>query len=69
MKSKLFLTTVFLSAATPSAFAVEGAIGRPVSGTLINPFAAVVPPAPGFTTTVGEIYYDADTPIPPGSRT
>lgn len=37
--------------------AVEGALGRPISGASINPFAGVVPPAPGFAVGVGEEYY------------
>ncbi len=67
MKPKLLLSALVLTAiCAPSAFAVEGAIGRPVSGTLINPYAGVVPPAPGFIASVSEIYYDADIG---GSRT
>src|SRR5262245_11909477 len=40
------------------AYAVEGGIGRPISGAQIMPFAGVVQPAPGFAAGVGEIYYD-----------
>ena len=38
--------------------AVEGGLGRPISGAQINPYAGLVPPAPGFAAGVGEIYYD-----------
>ncbi|MES2659112.1 MAG: transporter [Verrucomicrobiota bacterium] len=61
MKNKQFAAILALTAAPlTSALAVEGAIGRPVSGTMINPYAGVIPPAPGFIASIGEIYYDAD---------
>ena len=40
------------------AFAVEGGLGRPISGMSIAPFAGVIPPEPGFLVSVGETYYD-----------
>src|SRR5215472_12291249 len=40
-----------------SALAVEGGIGRPISGMQIAPFAGVIPPEPGFLVAVGETYY------------
>src|SRR6187431_1711728 len=67
MKSKHLLAALaFTAIPTPAAFAVEGAIGRPVSGTLINPYAGLIPPAPGFIASIEEIYYDAGIG---GSRT
>jgi hypothetical protein len=57
------LTISFLS--VNSALAVEGGLGRPISGMSISPFAAVVPPEPGFLVSVGETYYDGSLPIPP----
>ncbi|HEY1121317.1 MAG TPA: transporter [Haloferula sp.] len=61
MKTKHLIPALALTAACmPSAHAVEGALGRPVSGMTINPFAGVVPPEPGFIFSVGEIYYTAD---------
>jgi len=42
---------------TPTALAVEGALGRPISGTTIMPYAGVVPPMPGFAFGAGETYY------------
>jgi hypothetical protein len=42
----------------PSAFAVEGGLGRPISGMQIVPFAGVIPPEPGFAVSVSEIYYE-----------
>ena len=40
-----------------TAFGVEGALGRPISGASINPYAGLVPPEPGFAVTIGEAYY------------
>ena len=34
-----------------TAFGVEGGLGRPISGASINPYAGLVPPAPGFSLT------------------
>lgn len=48
--------TLVLSLA-PCARAVEGALGRPISGAQIMPYAGVVPPDPGFAASVSEIYY------------
>ena len=50
----LMLTVPF---AAP-AFAVEGGLGRPISGMQIAPFAGVVPPEPGLAVAVGETYYE-----------
>jgi hypothetical protein len=49
-----------------TASAVEGGMGRPVSGAQITPYVAVVPPAPGFAASIGEIYYSGSIG---GSRT
>jgi hypothetical protein len=58
MKPKLIaVVLIFLSSSATSLFAVEGAIGRPISGAAINPYAGLVPPAPGFAVTIGEAYY------------
>ena len=40
-----------------SALAVEGGLGRPISGATIGPYAAVIPPEPGLAVAVGEAYY------------
>jgi hypothetical protein len=39
------------------AFAVEGGLGRPISGMSIAPFAGVVPPEPGLPVLTGDTYY------------
>ena len=61
MKTRIILTlaglTVLAFSAT-RAFAVEGGLGRPVSGMSIAPFAGVIPPEPGFLVSVGETYYE-----------
>src|SRR5262245_43329241 len=49
------LTIVFLF--HNSALAVDGALGRPISGAAIAPFAGVIPPEPGFAVASGEAYY------------
>src|SRR5262245_25569827 len=58
------LALVALNAAP--AHAVEGGLGRPVSGATIVPFAGVVPPESANVFSPGEIYYDASIG---GSRT
>jgi hypothetical protein len=45
---------------TPQVHAVEGAFGRSVSGAQINPYNAVIPPAPGFVFSLGDMYYSGD---------
>jgi hypothetical protein len=39
------------------ALAVEGGLGRPISGMQIAPFAGVIPPEPGLAVATGETYY------------
>lgn len=56
MKTQYLIAALALFAAcVPCAHAVEGALGRPVSGMTINPFAGVVPPDPGFVFAIGPI--------------
>jgi hypothetical protein len=40
--------------------AVEGALGRTITGTNITSYAGVVPPTPGFTAGVGYVHYSGD---------
>ena len=63
MKTKLVYVGIVLVLTTlvsfaPSAFAVEGGLGRPISGMQITPYAGLVPPEPGLAVLVGETYYD-----------
>lgn len=62
MQSKLIdlrvviVLAIFVSFAF-SSFAVEGGLGRPISGMQITPYAGLVPPEPGLAVSVGETYY------------
>jgi hypothetical protein len=61
MKTRLILTLVGLTMLTFSvnrALAVEGGLGRPISGMQIAPFAGVIPPEPGVAVAIGETYYE-----------
>jgi len=49
------LTIVFSFA--NSAIAVEGGLGRPISGMQIAPFAGVIPPEPGLAVATGATCY------------
>ena len=40
------------------ALAVEGGLGRPISGMQITPYAGLVPPEPGLAVLAGETYYE-----------
>ncbi|HEV2840368.1 MAG TPA: transporter [Chthoniobacterales bacterium] len=55
----LCLLAVFYLASHSVSLAVEGGLGRPISGAMINPYAGLVPPLPGFAVGVTEAYYDA----------
>lgn len=63
MKTKLMnagviiVLVLFISLAS-SALAVEGGLGRPISGMQIAPFAGVVPPEPGLALLTGETYFE-----------
>ena len=63
MKTKLMdagviiVLILFISLAS-SAFAVEGGLGRPISGMSIAPYAGVIPPEPGLAVAIGETYYE-----------
>jgi hypothetical protein len=47
-----------LALGCPTAWATEGAMGRPVTGMQITPYAGVIPPTPGMQWQVGYVYYD-----------
>lgn len=63
MKPELFglvsiiASAIFVSLGS-SAFAVEGGLGRPISGMQITPYAGLVPPEPGLAVLTGETYYE-----------
>jgi hypothetical protein len=61
MKTRIILMLVELTVLAFSvtrAFAVEGGLGRPISGMSIAPYAGVIPPEPGFAFATGETYYE-----------
>jgi len=61
MKTRINLMLVGLTVLTfgaTRAFAVEGGLGRPISGMQIAPFAGVIPPEPGLAVATGETYYE-----------
>lgn len=49
-----------LASASPALHAVEGGLGRPITGMQIAPFAGIVPPDPGFIWQLGYIYYSGE---------
>ena len=52
-----FVLTLCVSFA-PRALAVEGGLGRPISGMQIAPFAGVIAPEPGLAVATGETYFE-----------
>jgi hypothetical protein len=61
MKAKVLAFALILGLeifTATSCFAVEGGLGRPISGAAVAPYAGLVPPEPGFAVTIGEAYYD-----------
>ena len=58
MDAKLIVALIVFISLSPSAFAVEGGLGRPISGMSIAPFAGVISPEPGFAVAIGETYYE-----------
>ena len=52
-----FALAIFVVFASP-VLAVEGGLGRPISGMQIAPFAGVIPPEPGLAVATGETYYE-----------
>src|SRR6516165_470042 len=51
------ITLAFTVLFPAPAFAVEGGLGRPISGMQITPFAGVIPPEPGLAVATGATYY------------
>lgn len=47
---------------TQAAHATEGALGRPVAGTSVQPNAGIVPPEPILAVNIGEIYLNGSIP-------
>jgi hypothetical protein len=61
MKTRIILMLLgltLLAFTVRRAFAVEGGLGRPISGMSIAPYAGVIPPEPGLAVATGETYYE-----------
>jgi hypothetical protein len=60
-KSKRLLlgafTLIICFSSVGSSLAVEGGLGRPISGMQITPYAGLIPPEPGLAVSVAETYY------------
>jgi hypothetical protein len=54
----MVLGLTVLAFSVTRAFAVEGGLGRPISGMQIAPFAGVIPPEPGLAVATGDTYYE-----------
>lgn len=54
----IIVALISIASFVPSVLAVEGGLGRPISGAAVNPYAGLVPPAPGFAVSIGETYYE-----------
>lgn len=69
----LFITFSTILGLPLAAHATEGALGRPISGTGVQPDAGVVPPAPDWYVNLSEIYFDGSIgsshTIPVGGKT
>ena len=69
---QLLLSVSLVLLASSPAVAVEGGLGRPITGMQVAPFAGVIPPDPGFSWQLGYIYYngsiDASRDVPIGGE-
>src|ERR1700761_2268285 len=73
LKRVFGLTALIATLGAPlAAHATEGALGRPISGTGVQPDAGVVPPEPDWYVNLSEIYFDgsisASHPVPVGGK-
>ena len=60
MRLVRFLPLSLLALAAGPAFAVEGALGRPITGVQVTPYAGVIPPTPGWIWQLGYTHYSGD---------
>jgi hypothetical protein len=58
MKRLLLILLAFVMGASMSAHATEGAVGRPITGLQVQPYAGLIPPTPGWSLAIGYAYYD-----------
>jgi hypothetical protein len=54
------IAVAFAISITSPALAVEGGVGRPITGEQITPFAGVIPADPGFIWQLGYITYEGE---------
>lgn len=54
------LPLVTLALATSPVAAVEGGIGRPITGLQVSPYAGIIPAQPGWMWQVGYTYYSGE---------
>ncbi|WP_354685670.1 transporter [Cupriavidus necator] len=64
--ARRLVSALALLCAPAGAYATEGALGRPVTGTSVMPHAGVVAPEPILAVNIGELYLDGSIS---GSRT
>ena len=55
-----YLPLATLALAASPVFAVEGGIGRPITGMQVSPYAGIIPPQPGWLWQVGYTYYSGE---------
>src|SRR5438552_17932624 len=54
----MLLAPITLGFPVTRAFAVEGGLGRPISGMQIAPFAGVIPPEPGLAVATSQTSHE-----------
>ena len=60
MHSLRYLLLATLSLAVGPVVAVEGGIGRPITGMQVSPYAGIVPAQPGWLWQAGYTYYSGE---------
>jgi hypothetical protein len=54
------LLALCLVGSSPLVLAVEGGVGRPITGQQVFSNAGIVPPEPGWVMSLTSIWYDGD---------
>lgn len=57
---KVVSLTIGLALAAATLHAVEGGLGRPITGLQITPYAGIIPPDPGFIWSIGFAHYGGE---------
>lgn len=58
--STMLVAGLACAAWVPSVSATEGALGRPITGMQITPYAGIIPPEPGLQWSLNYMYYDGE---------